>query len=138
MSRFVLDTSVALAWHFEDESNLFADAVLEALRTSPAVVPLMWRLEVANALLVAERRRRTTPAASRRFLGLLGSLDIRLDERSSDIRTEDWLDLARECQVAFYDASFLELAVREGLPLATLDQPLRRAARAHGVRLFAP
>lgn len=134
MTRFVLDCSVAMAWCFEDECDSFADAALEALVESEAWVPSIWPLEVANVLLVAERRGRLAPADSARFLELLGGLPIVVDASGPRAVHGPVLELGRRTGLSAYDASYLELAMRLGAPLATRDDRLRAAAAANGVR----
>ena len=137
MSRFVLDTSVTMAWCFEDESSAAAIEILGSLTRRQAVVPAPWPAEVASALWVGERRRRITPAETRRFLALLEGLNIQVDEPLSYARLGEVLAIAREQRISPYDASFLELAIREALPLATIDRVLRKAAEDSGIRVFS-
>lgn len=137
MSRFVLDTSVALAWCFEDETSAAADRVLDRLATGEAVVPAIWPVEVGNALLAGERRKRIKPADTARSLELLGRLNIRLDAANPQDDLEKLVTLARSFNLSVYDAAYLGLAMREGLPLATLDRALAQAARRAGVSLLA-
>ena len=131
----VLDASVALAWCFQDEATPYAGRVLDLLAADSAVVPPIWPLEVANAISTAERRQRLELAAGSRFVELLRALPIRLDEASLDRALGNVLNVAREHRLSSYDASYLELAMREGLPLATADERLAEAARAAGVDL---
>ena len=133
MSRFVLDNSVVMAWYFEDEANDFTAAILQSLASSEALVPTIWPLEVANVLLVGERRGRSTEARTSRFIALLDALPIRVDAATSQRALSEILTLAREQRLSAYDAAYLELAMREGVSLATQDQALRRAAEACGV-----
>jgi predicted nucleic acid-binding protein len=135
---FVLDGSLAVAWHFEDESNAFADAVEDALAVRAAIVPSLWPLEVANALRMGERRGRTTEAKVSQFLALLQALPIRVDDQTVLRAWHDTIHLARAHTLSVYDASYLELALRRGLPLASLDDPLKKAAAAVGVADFSP
>lgn len=128
MSGFVLDASVALAWCFDDESTPAAWALIDRLQHAPAFVPALWSLEVGNILLGAEKRRRITQARSVEFLGILGALDIRVDPDQPGRAFRDVLPLARAQHLTTYDASYLELAMRLGLPLATKDAALARAA----------
>lgn len=127
-----------MAWFFEDEGGEYADAVQDALavRSAQAMVPSLWSLEVANTLVVGERRKRTTEAKSHRFLTLLSLLPIRVDGSTAAQAWGDTIRLARSHGLSAYDASYLELAARLGLPLATLDDRLRAAARAIGVAIF--
>ena len=137
MTGFVLDASVAVAWCFDDESTPAAWALLDRLRTVPAHVPALWQLEVGNILLGAERRRRITQARAVLFLGILGELDIRVDPDLAGRAFRDVLPLARAGGLTTYDATYLELAMRLGLPLATKDAALIRAANAVRVKTLA-
>jgi len=138
VKSFVLDASVAIAWCFDDESTPAAWALLDRLRTAPAHVPALWALEVGNILLSAERRRRIAKARTIEFLGILGELDIRVDPDLPGRAFRDVLPLARERHLTTYDATYLELAMRLGLPLATKDKALARAATALRIKtLFA-
>jgi len=136
MDEFVLDTSVAMAWCFEDETNPYTDAVLDSLIDNAALAPSIWPLEVGNVLLVAERRNRMSQPESMRFLELLSSLPIRIENFSEQRMFETVLNLAREQSLSSYDASYLDLAMQTGLKLATLDQSLRKAADRCGVAIF--
>ena len=126
--RFVLDASVAMSWCFEDEAEGYADGILDKLVESEALAPSVWPLEVANVIVVAERRGRLRPTESSRFLHLLRSLPIEVIQEPSEGVTGEILALAREQDLSSYDASYLDLAMREGLPIATLDASLRSAA----------
>jgi predicted nucleic acid-binding protein len=134
--RVVLDSSVVMAWCFRDVGDGYADAVLGSLAESEALVPGIWPLEVANVLVAAERRRRLTETDSARFLALLADLPIRVIQEPPQRVTGEILALARETGLSSYDASCLDLAMREGAPLATLDDGLRKAAGRVGVHLF--
>lgn len=127
-----------MAWFFEDEGGGYAEAVQEALATGRvrAVAPSLWCLEVANSLVVGERRKRTTEAKAHRFLSLLAMLPIRMDESASAHAWGGTIRLARSHILSAYDASYLELAARLELPLATLDGRLRAAAGTLGVAVF--
>ncbi len=135
MSGFVLDCSVGMAWCFEDEADRYADAVLDRLVEESALVPPLWPLEIANVLVVAERRRRLSKSDSARFLELVGALPIEVDTATPD--PFHLLAVAREHGLSAYDAAYLALAMREGIPLATRDRALGKAARRCGVPLFA-
>jgi predicted nucleic acid-binding protein len=135
---FVLDCSVTMAWCFDDEATPHTDSVRDSLAIVGAVVPSIWPLEVANATIVGERRKRLDEARSRRFITLLESLPIAVDDETSTRAFGDISHLARAYQLSAYDAAYLELAVRRGLPLACLDGKLKAAATAAGVSLFAP
>src|SRR4051794_37201991 len=133
---FVLDNSIVMAWSFEDECDEYADAVLDRLATAGAVAPALWPLEVANALLMGERRKRSTEAETIRWTGILASLPIVIDGETNVHAWSDTLGLARGHDLTAYDAAYLELAIRRSLPLATIDGKLKTAARAVGVALF--
>jgi len=133
---FVLDASVALAWGLEDESNEYTDAVLDVLERWEAIVPCIWPLEVGNALLAAERRGRITQAVVARFVEYLQSLPIVVEEAGSERVFGEALALARAQGLSLYDASYLDLALRFGFPLATQDRALREAASRCGVEIF--
>ncbi len=135
-NAFVLDASITLAWFFEDEADAYAESVLDSLGSAVALVPALWSQEVGNALVVAERKKRTTEAKVTHFLTLLLSLPITVDEETAERAWSDTLGLARTHGLSTYDAAYLELALREGLPLATLDEPLREALRAVGSILY--
>lgn len=136
MSRLVLDTSVAVAWCFEDETTAYTERVLDSLvRGAEALVPPLWPYEVANALLVAERRGRVTWAKISQFLHALSGLPVSVDTQGVTAAFEQVLATARTQNLYVYDAAYLELALREALPLATLDSALRKAAKACGVKI---
>ena len=125
---FVVDNSVVMTWCFEDEANEYGDAILDRLEESRAVVPSIWPLEVGNVLLVAERRNRLSEADSTRFIALLGELPILVEPDPSSRVLGEIVALARKHQLSTYDASYLDLAMRRGLPIATLDNNLKKAA----------
>ncbi len=132
----VLDVSLSCAWCFADQANAEAWAILERLQTHRAHVPALWLWETANVLVQAERRGRISPAAIRTYLGLLEGLPISVDQPSTASAWHDTLALARSHRLTSYDAAYLELALRRGLPLASRDQALQAAARAEGVPLL--
>jgi predicted nucleic acid-binding protein len=134
--RLVLDASVTLAWCFPDESTPYTEGVLDLLATgAEAATPAIWPFEVANALLVAERRKRITTAQVASMLQRIASLPITVDPIRVDRAFGQVLAAAREQKLTEYDAAYLELAMREGLPLATLDDQLRQGARSAGAAL---
>jgi predicted nucleic acid-binding protein len=138
INRFVLGASVALAWCFPEESSPGAEKLLDSLAGgSTAIIPSLWPFEVANALLTAERRKRVSMAQVTAILKKLALLPIAVDAVQVESVFGDVLAVARQGQLTEYDAAYLELALRESLPLATLDDQLRRAARNAGVRLVA-
>lgn len=132
----IIDSSVAIAWCFPDEQDDYSQSVLDALATERAVVPDLWHLEVANTLLVGERRKRSTQANSVTWLGFLSSLPIAVDEETKLHAFGNTANLAREHNLSAYDAAYLELAIRRGLPLATLDEKLKTVAQTVGVPLY--
>ena len=132
---FVMDASLALAWHFEDEASQYADRVLDRLREDRAVVPSIWPLEVANGLLSAERRGRLSLAGVARAAELFQELPIFVLEVGAQLALGPVLGLSWAHGLSAYDSAYLELAMREGLPLATQDEALRAAAESAGVSL---
>ncbi len=135
MTRFVVDNSVVMSWCFRDAGDGYADAVLERLAEDEALVPAIWPLEVANVLVAAERRGRLSVADSTHFLRLLGDLPLHVLPETPGRVTGEILALARETGLSAYDASYLDLAMREGVPLATRDTALQRAAEQVKVAL---
>ena len=134
MSSFVLDCSVAVAWLLEGERIPEADALLDRLEGGgEAVVPGLWRLELGNVLAGAERRGHIGATGIARCLGLLARLPIVTDRSTEQRALKEILVLSRGEYLTTYDAAYLELAMRRGLPLATLDRSLARAARRAGV-----
>ena len=125
---FVLDSSVALAWVLPDESGTAADSLMERLLDDVAVVPSIWQLEVANVLLVAQRRGRLTRKQAAEALSRLRDLPIEPDAAAADSTLPDVMSLAERLDLTAYDAAYLELSKRLDAPLATLDQRLRVAA----------
>lgn len=137
IKRFVLDASVALAWCFPDEATSGTEAILDSLANgTEALAPGIWPFEVANALLVGERRKRVTVAQVASLLQRVAALPISLDSVRVDRTFDQVLSFARQEQLSEYGAAYLELALREGLPLATLDESLRSAATRAGIALL--
>ncbi len=136
MSSVVLDASTALAWCFPDEANAVSDSIFSALRTETLVVPAIWSLEIANVVLVAERRGRLKPHQVQRFLELLAELNIAELSQSVRDSVRNVLPLAHKYELSAYDAAYLDLAIRQGAPLATLDNKLQKACRAAKVEIF--
>jgi predicted nucleic acid-binding protein len=140
LNRFVVDCSVVVSWCFSDENSPFATGVLAAL-TSPeaeALAPPILPLELANVLLAAERRGRLNTAKSARFLKLLFALPIAFDGTPPEQNLDAIAELGRHHGLSSYDASYLELAVREGVPIATLDDRMRAVAAQLGVPVYEP
>lgn len=136
MTGFVLDCSIAAAWCFEDEASPEVDALLERARSTRAVVPPLWHWEIANVLQMAARRQRIAPADIPVRLGLLGVLPIDTDLECIGRAWREASLLAQAHRLTVYDASYLELAQRRGLALATRDRELAAAARTAGVPLL--
>lgn len=134
--NFVIDNSVAMRWCFKDETNQYADAILNSLELSTAFVPSIWPLEVGNVLLVAERKKRLSESDCTRFITLLAELPIVIEHESPERMRRNILALAREYQISTYDASYLDLAMSKGLPIATLDKSLRKAAKRSHVSIL--
>jgi len=126
---FVIDNSVVMAWCFEDEASAYADSVLEQLSENTALVPAIWPLEVVNILLVAERKKRISFANSLRFLSLLSSLPIFVENQAQKAMMKELLSLGRDSELSAYDASYLALAMRNNCPIATLDKRILEAAK---------
>lgn len=125
------DASIILAWAFEEQFPN-AEATLDRVRREELVVPAIWWFEVRNVLILKERGRQRTERQNAGFLQALSGLAIRIDGIPDEAAV---LTLARRHRLTVYDAAYLELALREGLDLATLDTELAEAARAEGVRL---
>lgn len=136
MSRLVLDASVTLCWLFEDQATTYTDSILDRLAAQDeAITSIIWPLEVANVIAVAERRKLIKPAQSVAFLEELGQLPIRVEQIGVERAFANILDCARRHRLSAYDASYLDLAMRESLPLSTVDSALRAAARAAVVEI---
>ena len=134
MKRFVLDCSVTMAWCFENEADPRADAVLNSMSNATACAPCVWGLEVANVLLVGERRGRLTEADVSAFASRMQQMPIEQDPAPDMEILNRVLALARHHGLSAYDAAYLELAMRLVIPLATLDAKLQAAAQAAGVK----
>jgi predicted nucleic acid-binding protein len=137
---FVLDNSVTMRWFFGDgkPSELtYAGKVLDAMKNVRVIVPVTWGLEVANVIVGAEAKGLVTEARSGAFLEMLEGVDIEVDTATFSHSLSATLQLARRYKLSAYDASYLELALRLGLALATLDEDLQRAAKRAGVEKFA-
>ena len=132
----VLDTSLTLSWYFEDERTPAADALLDRVADQGAMVPGLWRLEIANGLRTAIRRKRIDEGFRNRAIAQLARLPINVDPDTDRYAWTTTLQLADPFALTPYDAAYIELAQRLVLPLATLDEPLRAAATALGVALL--
>jgi predicted nucleic acid-binding protein len=136
---FVLDNSVSIRWFFGDgkpQELAYADRVLDALKSESAVVPVTWGLELANVIARAEDKGLATEARSDAFIEMLEGVDIDVDTATFQNVLTHTLHLARRYQLSSYDASYLEVALRLGIPLATLDEDLLKAAKKAGVEKF--
>lgn len=139
--RFVLDNSVVMRWLLRDGSDerlAYASKVLDVLgqEESEAVVPGIWALEAANVIVKAQAKKAVSEARASAFIGLLSDMAIRTDDHTAARALGDTLQLARRFKLSAYDASYLELALRQGLPMATLDSDLRAAMAAVGTGLL--
>jgi predicted nucleic acid-binding protein len=132
----VVDASIALTWCFEDEATPETDSLFARIRDEGAIVPGIWRLELANVLLQAERRGRISGADVALRLELIEALPIAADGETAQRAWGDTLRIARSEQLTSYDAAYLELALREGAPLATRDRELADAARRRGLTVL--
>lgn len=137
MPGLVIDASIAVAGIMPDEDSVRARDAFARIGEEGALAPLIWRLEVANALLIAERRKRIDAARRQEGLALIAALPIEIDLQTSDRAWQDILPLGLRFGLTAYDAAYLELAQRTGLPLATLDEDLGAAAAKLGVALVA-
>ncbi|MDE3168691.1 MAG: type II toxin-antitoxin system VapC family toxin [Acidobacteriota bacterium] len=135
-AAFVVDCSVAMTWLFSDEATPKTAALLKRLASETALVPAWWFVEITNVLALAERKRRIAPVHSDAFIADLSTLGIERDDDAPDRAFSNLLLLCRTHQLTSYDAIYLDLAIRRNLPLATLDDDLRRAARKLGVCLL--
>ena len=133
---FVVDGSVALAWCFIDEQTQPVMDLLDRVTETGAFAPSLWPLEVLNALLMAERRRRVDPARQKRSAEFLRALPVTLDAETTEHAWTITAELASRHHLSVYDAAYLELAQRRKLPLATLDRDLIKAAKALGTTVL--
>ena len=139
--NFVLDNSVTMCWLLADGKPAdvaYAETVLDALKAAQALVPSLWALEAANVIAKGEAKGFVTEARSQAFIVLLGRLNIVPDAATAIHALGDTLHLARRYKLSAYDAAYLELALRTGSPLATLDADLKKAAQVAGVQPFMP
>jgi len=130
---FVLDCSFTMAWLFEDEGNQATDDILHQMKERIAVVPTIWPLEVANVLLMAQKHKRISAATASGFVDALAALPIIVDETTSTRAMHSIYTIAESNRLAIYDAAYLELAVREKIPLLSLDQDMVKAAKKMNV-----
>lgn len=133
---FVLDASIALSWCFADEASEHTWSLLERLEKETAYAPSLWALEVSNVLILAERRERISYEDVIFSLELISNLSIHVDEETAYRAFHETSQLAYQEKLTGYDASYLELALRLGIPLATKDKALAKAAKKLGVSLL--
>ncbi|MFN0117013.1 MAG: type II toxin-antitoxin system VapC family toxin [Elusimicrobiota bacterium] len=136
--HIVVDSSLVLSWCFQDENSDIANRLRRALiKDVILVVPSLWLLEISNVLLVSERKGRISEEKSLQFLSFLKELPINFEIEDMDHAFSSVIGFARKEGLSSYNAAYLELAVRKGLPIATLDQQIQKAATKLGVALFS-
>jgi predicted nucleic acid-binding protein len=135
-AAFVVDCSIAMTWLFNDEATPVTAALLERLVAEKALVPGWWFIEIANVIAMAERKGRISVSQSSAFVADLNLLDVEQDNDGPSRAFDHLLPLCRKHRLTSYDALYLDLALRRQLPLATLDDDLRAAARKAGVSLL--
>jgi predicted nucleic acid-binding protein len=135
-ASFVVDCSIAMAWLFHDEATPKTAALLNRLATETALVPAWWSIEITNVLAMAERKGRITARRSDAFIADLSKLGIERDNEAPDRAFTHLLALCRTHRITSYDPIYLDLALRRSLPLATLDEDLRKSAKKLGVGLL--
>ena len=139
MTQFVLDNSVAMRWHLESgkiADQKYAEAVLLSLANAEALVPNLWHLEATSVLVSAEMRGDTATGDVERFIAQVENLPIQVDSLTAHQAFNRILSLSRAYKLSSYDAAYLELAIREGLPLATLDKNLLKAAKKADIPIY--
>lgn len=134
MTGLVIDASSVLSWCFEDEGGPATDTLIEKMAAEGAVVPASWSLEIANGLVMGERRGRIKPAQSAAFVTMIEPRPIVVDGNTAGRALHGTMHLARAHKLSAQDAASLDLAMRRGLPLATADRNLGKAAERAGVR----
>lgn len=134
---FVADASVAIAWVHPAQATPETDAMLDRLAAGDSlVVPALWPLEVANALTVLRRRRKLTPDEARTAIEIIRELPTVIDHEAAALAFTRLVDLASEHQLSVYDATYIELARRRQLPLASNDDQMKQAAIRSGLGLW--
>jgi len=137
MNEFVLDCSVTMSWFFKDEVSNYADQVHEKLTAgSIAYVPSIWPLEVTNVFLIVERQKRIHQWETTKYQNLLRKFPIRVQPVPTNDQLDFIFQIAREYKMTAYDASYLELAIRKQLPIATLDKKIKAAAEHEAVTVL--
>jgi len=135
-AAFVVDCSIAMTWLFQDEVTPKTEALYDRLTRETALAPTLWFIEVADVIALAERKGRVNAAQAAIFIGNIGKLGIEQDDQGSSRAFAHLLPICRTHHLTSYDALYLDLAIRRSLPLATLDEPLRKAAKKLGVTLL--
>lgn len=135
-ASFVIDASLAMAWCFEDEATPATAALLDRAGEETLAVPAWWHLEITNVLALAERKKRISARQVSDFISLVETFDMEIDGHGHERAFGQLLPLCRSHNLTSYDALYLDLALRRGLPLASLDGSLRAAAKSLGVKLL--
>jgi predicted nucleic acid-binding protein len=133
---FIVDCSLTMSWCFPEEATDASSAIQDRMAHETAIVPMHWFLEVANVLAMAEKKKRITHAKSAEFLTLLEDLEIEADGEAAGRAFSHILALSRSHGLTSYDATYLDLALRKRLPLASLDDELRSAAKKTGIQVL--
>lgn len=133
---FILDCSIAMTWLFSEQATTASLSARDALLSTHCYVPSIWPLEINNVLWVAVRSKKITDLQAKRFKYILKNMAIEIDFKASDLMNDVIFELSSSYNISCYDASYLELAIRENLSLATLDKTLAKAAVKAGVGLF--
>ncbi len=139
MTSFVLDNSVAMRWLLEsikEEDQRYAENVLKSFSNIDALVPNLWHLEATNVLLGAEKRAEITVGEIEGFIIQLENLPIQVDPLTAYQSFSKTIALGRAYNLSSYDAAYLELAIRESIPLSTLDKNLVNASKKSGVEIY--
>ncbi len=134
--EWVYDTFMTMAWCFDDQCTPRTEALPEKLARQPAIVPGHWSLEVANVLAIATKSGRISSTKRTAFIRMFDAFSIHVDPETHSLAWNDILHLANTCRLTSYDAAYLELAMRVGIPLATDDEALKKAAKTNGVALL--
>jgi predicted nucleic acid-binding protein len=128
-----------LCWYFEGQKTSYTEGVLERLVLGDEIlVPAVWPLEIVNSLVIAVRQKGITSAQLETFVADLKDLPLEVDLQGVARAYSSILRISRQYQLSSYDAAYLDLALFEGLPLATVDKNLRAAAKRSGAELFDP
>lgn len=139
MIEFVLDNSVSMRWLLESNKKSdqgYTEKVLKSMLNAEAYVPNLWHLEATNVLLSAKKRSEINAGEIEKFISQLENLPIHTDQQTSKQAFNRILGLADTYNISSYDAAYLELAIREGLPIATLDKALKKAAKKADIEIY--